>query len=105
MIQRFWRFSVPLVFFFFFIWFQPDSEIPTVQAGGSDPGAAGPLAVTRREYNFGDSAYTPPGFPAAVEVAADVHYPTDLSGGPFPLILFMHGRHVTCFSGTLGSLQ
>src|ERR671928_1506922 len=64
----------------------------------SDPGAAGPLAVTREEYNYGDLAFTPTGFPAAVELKASVHYPTGLPGGPYPLIVFLHGRHSTCYS-------
>src|SRR5262249_38805170 len=34
-----------------------------------------------------------------VELRADVHYPTDLSAGPFPLILFLHGNHSTCYRG------
>src|SRR4030095_12730883 len=64
-----------------------------------DPGAPGPLAVTREEYNFGDTAFQPSNFPGPVELRASIHYPTSLSGGPFPVILFMHGRHVTCAQG------
>ncbi len=72
---------------------------------GADPGVPGPLAVTRAEYSFGDTAFTPPGFPGPVEVTASVHFPTDLSGGPFPLLVFMHGRHATCFKGGGAFLQ
>lgn len=62
-----------------------------------DPGTAGPLAVTVQEYNFGDTAFNPPsGFPGPVEVRAQVHRPTNLSGGPFPLVIFLHGRHAVC---------
>ena len=64
-----------------------------------DPGAQGPLAVTSEEYNFGDTAFQPTNFPGPVELRASIHYPTSLSGGPFPVILFLHGRHVTCSSG------
>jgi hypothetical protein len=71
-----------------------------LQAQTPDPGAAGPLAVTREEYNYGDLAFTPTGFPSAVELKASVHYPTGLPGGPYPLIVFLHGRHVTCYSKT-----
>ena len=46
-----------------------------------DPAAPGPLAVTRAEYNFGDTAFTPTNFPGPVELLASVHYPTNLSGG------------------------
>src|SRR5205085_12249172 len=65
----------------------------------ADPGSPGPLAVTREEYNFGDTAFTPSNFPGPVELLASVHYPTNLTGGPFPLILLLHGRHATCFQG------
>ena len=70
-----------------------------------DPGVVGPYSVLSAEYNHGDSAYTPAGFPRAVEVKASVHYPSDLSEGNFPLVVFMHGRHVTCYSGSTVSLQ
>ncbi|HEX3253772.1 MAG TPA: hypothetical protein VHS05_30335 [Pyrinomonadaceae bacterium] len=67
-----------------------------------DPGAPGPLAVTREEYNFGDTAFQPSDFPGPVELLASIHYPTNLSAGPFPVILFLHGRHATCFNGSGG---
>ncbi|MBV9924737.1 MAG: hypothetical protein JOZ96_06805 [Acidobacteria bacterium] len=76
-----------------------------VNAQAPDPGAAGPLAVTREEYNYGDLAFTPTGFPSAVELKASVHYPTGLPGGPYPLIVFLHGRHVTCYRGTTTALR
>src|SRR5437764_14679524 len=66
-------------------------------AFAQDPTASGPFAVTREEYNFGDTAFTPTNFPGPVELLASGHHPTDLSGGPFPLIVFLHGRHATCF--------
>ncbi len=65
----------------------------------SDPGAPGPLPVTREEYNFGDTAFQPSAFPGPVELRASIHYPTNLPAGPYPVILFLHGRHATCFSG------
>jgi hypothetical protein len=64
-----------------------------------DPGAPGPLAVTREEYDFGDTAFQPTDFPGPVELRASIHYPTNLSGAPFPLIVLLHGRHATCFVG------
>ena len=64
-----------------------------------DPGAQGPLAVTREEYDFGDTAFSPTNFPGPVELRASIHYPTTFSGAPLPVILFLHGRHVTCFAG------
>jgi hypothetical protein len=68
-----------------------------------DPGTPGPLAVTREEYNFGDTAFQPTVFPGPVELRASIHYPTNLPGGPYPVILFLHGRHATCIVG--GSAQ
>src|ERR1043165_771889 len=70
-----------------------------------DPGTPGPLAVTREEYDYGNLAFTPTGFPSAVELKASVHYPTGLPGGPYPLIVFLHGRHVTCYRNTTTALR
>src|SRR5215216_2763539 len=64
----------------------------------ADPGAAGPLAVTRDEYDYGNLAFQPTGCSSAAELKGAVHYPTGLAGGPYPLVVFMHGRHVTCYS-------
>ena len=65
-----------------------------------DPGAPGSLPVTREEYNFGDTAFSPSNFPGPVELRASIHYPTNLPTGPYPVILFLHGRHATCFNGS-----
>jgi hypothetical protein len=70
-----------------------------------DPGTPGPLAVTREEYNFGDTAFQPTDFPGPVELLASIHSPTNLSGGPFPVIVLLHGRHATCFKGGSQLLQ
>jgi hypothetical protein len=74
-------------------------------AFAQDPGTPGPLAVTREEYNFGDTAFQPTNFPGPVELRASIHYPTNLAGGPFPVIVFLHGRHATCFKGKTAFLQ
>lgn len=76
-----------------------------VYAQVPDPGAPGSLTVTREEYNFGDTAFTPTDFPGPVELRASIHYPTNLPGGPYPVIIFLHGRHATCFKGNSASLQ
>src|SRR5438034_2201842 len=67
-----------------------------------DASGVGPLAVTSSEYKL------PAGFdnvvladaPAAVrlqtELWARVWRPVDLSGAPFPLLVFLHGNHATC---------
>lgn len=69
-----------------------------------DPGTPGPLAVTREEYNFGDTAFQPSNFPGPVELRASIHYPTVLAG-PYPVIVLLHGRHATCFKGGSQLLQ
>ena len=69
-----------------------------------DPGTPGPLAVTREEYNFGDTAFQPTNFPGPVELRASIHYPTVLAG-PYPVIVLLHGRHATCFKGGSQLLQ
>ena len=68
----------------------------------TDPGTVGPRRVTTADYDFGDSAFTPLGFPAPVEVRARVYYPQALTG-TFPLVIFLHGRHVTCYDPATGS--
>jgi hypothetical protein len=73
-------------------------------AFAQDPGAPGPLAVTREEYNFGDTAFQPSNFPGPVELRASIHYPTALAG-PYPVIVLLHGRHATCFMGGSQLLQ
>ncbi len=57
----------------------------------------GPFDVTRRGYDLGDEVFQPTGLSGKVELTGDVHYPTDLTQGPFPLVLFMHGNHSSCY--------
>lgn len=67
------------------------------------PTAPGPHKTTTAEYDFGDSAANLPGFPGPVEFRASVTYPTNLPGSRHPLVIFLHGRHQTCFQGTTPS--
>jgi len=76
----------------------------TAVAQVPDPGTPGSLAVTREEYNFGDTAFQPTNFPGPVELRASIHYPTALAG-PYPVIVLLHGRHATCFKGGSQLLQ
>ena len=76
------------------------STIYRASAQTPDPGIPGTHTVIKTEYNLGDLAYTPPLaalFPANMEVIGSVHYPADLSSGPFPVIMILHGRHSTCY--------
>jgi hypothetical protein len=68
-----------------------------------DPGDPGPLAFVRAEYDYGDDAFRYSDQPT--ELRAVVYYPQDLSGGPFPLVVFLHGYHPTCYLGTSSFLQ
>lgn len=61
-----------------------------------DPGDVGPYHVASTEYNLGDTAFTPTNFPKAVELRASVHYPSDLTQGNLPLVIFIHGNYSTC---------
>ena len=64
-----------------------------------DPAARGPLAVTTKRYDLGDQVFKIEGLPGKVELAGDVHYPSGLPGGPYPLVLFLHGNHYSCYRG------
>ena len=59
----------------------------------------GPFDVARREYDFGDRAFQPTELGAKVEIRADVHFPTGLPDGPYPIVRFMHGNHSSCYRG------
>ncbi len=78
---------------------QPTPGVGHASLGSSTPG---PFEVTATSYDFGDEAYQPQGLGARVELRADVHYPTDLTAGPFPLVLFLHGNHSACYKGNRG---
>lgn len=62
-----------------------------------DPGVMGSYTVVSDFYDLGEEAFSPNNFPGDVEVRGTVHYPSDLSAAPFPMLLFLHGRHVTCY--------
>ncbi|MDQ3954260.1 MAG: hypothetical protein M3285_01745 [Actinomycetota bacterium] len=59
--------------------------------------AEGPYEVTRTTYNLGEQVFQPSELGRKVELIANVHYPTGLPDGPYPLVVFMHGNHSTCF--------
>jgi hypothetical protein len=88
-----------------FLMFLVGAGVKVASAQTPDPGTTGPNAVTREEYNYGDSVFRPAGFPISVEVRASVHYPTTLGAGPYPVVVFMHGRHATCYRSTTAALR
>ncbi len=69
----------------------------TIAQTTPDPGIAGSYSVLSLEYNLGDLAFSDPSFPNPMEVRGSVHYPSTLSGGPFPVLMLMHGRHETTY--------
>ncbi|MFI5867879.1 alpha/beta hydrolase family protein [Streptomyces sp. NPDC051546] len=51
-------------------------------------------------YDFGDTAYAPPGLNGKrTELKAAVTYPRDLAGGEHPLVMMLHGWGDTCAAG------
>lgn len=72
-----------------------------------DPGATGPHPVTVVEYSGNavdlgcDSNGANCSIPG-VEFQAQVHHPSGLSNGPFPIVVMIHGRHPTCYDTTTG---
>lgn len=71
-------------------------------AKAQDPTAQGPFTVLTAEYNRGDEAFSCPASSNCVvpsaELRAEVYYPSDLASGPFPLLIFLHGRHTACYN-------
>jgi hypothetical protein len=68
-------------------------------------GVLGPHTVDRAVYDLGDQAYQLPGLVGKVELAGDVHYPADIGNGPYPIVLFLHGNHLSCFRGSDASYR
>src|SRR5258705_13554841 len=67
-----------------------------------DASGAGPLAVPSSEYKLPAGfdnvvlADAPPSARLMTELWATVYRPVNLSAGPFPLLVFLHGNHATC---------
>jgi len=61
-----------------------------------DPTTASGVAVTSSEYKFpaGFDPHVPSTLPT--ELWARVYRPANLSGGAYPLLVFLHGNHATC---------
>ena len=68
-------------------------------APGRSWATPGPYDVVRRTYDFGDRAFRPTGLRGKVELRADVHHPAGLPDGPYPIVVFLHGNHSSCFRG------
>ena len=66
-----------------------------------DPTALGPLAITQVRYVGGPTVVTDPkGVTYPAEISGDASYPAKgQPGGPYPVILLLHGNHGTCTIG------
>ncbi|WP_353157729.1 hypothetical protein [Salinisphaera shabanensis] len=73
----------------------PDPVSTEVAADPSEPGA---FEVVENEYNFGRMNVMD--WKNGDSYGSDIHgyiqYPRD-AAGPFPVLLFLHGRHGTCY--------
>ena len=67
---------------------------PRALTGAADPGTPGPYATTTLSYELEGMAVAE--FPAPLEVVAEVIAPVG-APTPQPLVLFLHGRHSTCY--------
>ncbi|MCP3800801.1 hypothetical protein NLX83_16160 [Allokutzneria sp. A3M-2-11 16] len=65
-----------------------------------DPLTPGPHKVAEASYHLGDDAFRANGFPWPVELTGHVYHPEKPSGSAYPVVMFLHGRHVTCMSTT-----
>ena len=76
----------------------PPAE-PAIAQAAFDPAAHGPYETRRLKYELPGLAL--PDYPAPIEVLAEVTAPVG-HAGPMPLVLFLHGRHSTCYRGGPG---
>ena len=66
----------------------------------ADPTDMGPYSTTSAEYRL-PASVDPDVLPdRATEIWAQMYRPTDLTNGPYPLLVFLHGNHGTCGSGS-----
>ncbi|MES1944819.1 hypothetical protein PC39_11909 [Salinisphaera sp. PC39] len=75
----------------------PDSVYTGIAA---DPSPMGAYTVAEEEYDFGRMEVTDPknGDIYETDIHGYIQYPEG-EAGPFPLVLFLHGRHGTCYDG------
>jgi hypothetical protein len=71
----------------------PPVSTPTVS---TNPAEKGNFTIRRASYNLSSIALD--GYPAPIEVIAEVTDPPQATGKR-PLVLFLHGRHSTCYQG------
>jgi len=90
--------------------FQADTALTSLRGNGgnADPAtfgtapdatANGPLATRSAEYRFPASVDPDILGDRMTELWARVYRPADLSNGPYPVIVMLHGNHSTCGTG------
>ncbi|AKU14895.1 alpha/beta hydrolase family protein [Luteipulveratus mongoliensis] len=62
----------------------------------ADPPAQQSAEVATATYNLGNTAFKPPGFRNAIELAGVVHYPKDLGTKAHPMVMMLHGAWTAC---------
>lgn len=79
------------------VWSEPPLLARLPQPLAADPVAPGPYTTVRREYDFGPAPhlYTERLSAYPLHLRGALHAPKD-GEGPFPVVLFEHGRHTTC---------
>lgn len=74
------------------------STVSQVALAQQDPATAGPYTTTFDTYgNFNAETFEVFGSELN-ETRGEVYYPNLASGGPFPIVFFVHGRHFTCWN-------
>ncbi len=68
-----------------------------VASAVEDPATLGPHSVTVTSYGSAGTSISL-GEITPIEVLGEVHYPTDIGNGPYPLVVLLHGRHSTCYT-------
>lgn len=76
---------------------QPD---PVTNTTAADAATMGDYAVAEEEYDFGRMTVydNKNGDSYDTDIHGYIQYPQD-ADGPFPVVLFLHGRHGTCYDG------
>jgi hypothetical protein len=69
---------------------------PAISAAAFDPSTPGRYRTQRLHYQL--AGLELPDYPAPIEVVAEVTAPIGRHA-PMPLVLFLHGRHSTCYRG------
>lgn len=75
---------------------EPLTAEPAIPATAVDPAARGPYRTERLTYRL--ASLVIPDFPEPIEVIGEVTAPV-AAAGRWPLVLFLHGRHSTCYRG------